>query len=87
MTIPKEIREKIEQKLRLDEEIKDWMNENLDIEYCVYNTMKIQDNPSGKEQLDGEWCDQTTGYLGYDFCGHYYWPMDNGKYLCMYFEC
>lgn len=32
MTIPKEIREKVEQKLKLDEEIKDWIKENLDAE-------------------------------------------------------
>lgn len=87
MTIPKEIREKVEQKLKLDEEIKDWIKENLDAEDMFFETISIEDYPSGKKQDDGEWCDQSVGYCGDDFRGDYYWPMDNGKYMCMYFEC
>lgn len=40
-----------------------------------------------KHNDDAEWCDQSVGYCGDDFRGDYYWPMDNGKYMCMYFEC
>lgn len=87
MTIPKEIREKVERKLKLDEEIKDWIKENLDAEDMFFETISIEDYPSGVEQDDGEWCDQSVGYCGDDFHGSYYWPMDNGKYMCMYFEC
>ncbi|MFR4350560.1 MAG: hypothetical protein ACLT3H_02705 [Roseburia sp.] len=36
MRIPKDIREKIEQRIKLDEELTKWYEENLDIEYCDY---------------------------------------------------
>ena len=34
MKIPKEIREKIEQRIKLDDELTKWFAENLDIEGC-----------------------------------------------------
>lgn len=87
MTIPKEIREKVERKLKLDEEIKDWIKENLDAEDMVFESIQITDYPAGREQNNGEYCNQSVGACGDDFYGYYYWPMDNGKYMCMYFEC
>lgn len=34
MIIPREIREKIEQRNQLDEEIADWFQENVDVDGC-----------------------------------------------------
>ncbi|MBS5114144.1 MAG: hypothetical protein KHY88_00325 [Erysipelotrichaceae bacterium] len=85
--IPKEIREKIETKLKLDKEIYEWIENNLDTEGLFFESMKIVDEPSGDEQDNGEYCEQYVGYLGDDFSGHYYFPLDNGKYLDFYFEC
>ena len=85
--IPKEIREKIETKLKLDEEIYEWIKNNLDTEGLFFESMRIVDEPDGDEQGDGEYCDQSVGYCGDDFHGYYYFPLDNGKYLCFYYEC
>lgn len=87
MRIPKEIRQKIEQKLKLDDEISDWIKENLDAEDMCFESIEIVNYPTGREQCNGEWCNQSVGYCGDDFYGYYYWPMDNGQYLCMYYEC
>lgn len=86
--IPKEIREKIENKLKLDEEIRKWTSENLYVDGFYFESMKIVDEPSGEEQDNGEYCDQSTfGYSEDSFYGYYYSPLDNGKYLCFYYEC
>lgn len=87
MTIPKEIQEKIEQKLKLDKEISDWVKENLNADDMIFESIEIVDHPTGRAQNDGEWCEQHVGYCEDDFYGYYYWPMENGKYLCMYYEC
>ena len=85
MKIPKEIREKIEQRIRLNEELDTWFRENLDIEGCDHRDVQVVDEATGEEQLDGEYCDQIQH--GDDwFSAKYYWEMDNGKYLCMNFE-
>lgn len=85
MQIPKEVREKIEQRIKLNEELKKWFEENLDIEGCNIFDVQIVDKPCGEEQSDGEYCDQTI--LGEDwYRGQYYWEMDNEKWLCMDFE-
>lgn len=91
--IPKEIREKIEYKLKLDEEIRKWTSENLSsenlyVEGFYFESMKIVDEPSGEEQDNGEYCDQSRFEYSEDsFYGYYYFPLDNGKYLCFYYEC
>ena len=78
--IPKEIREKIEQKLKIDKGIKEWLSEIL------WEYAEIVDKPKGTEQDNGEYCSQSTD--GYDsYWGHYYYPLDNGKYLKVYYEC
>lgn len=85
MQIPKEIREKIEQRNKLDEELREWFEENVDAEGCDIKYAHIVDKPTGEPQGDGEYCDQKI--LGEDwYCGKYYWTMDNGKYLCMNYE-
>ena len=85
--IPKEIREKIETKLKLDKEIYEWIKNNLNTDGLFFESMRIVDEPSGEEQCDGEYCNQSVGWLGDDFSGHYYFSLDNGKYLDFYFEC
>lgn len=86
MIIPREIREKIEQRNQLDEEIADWFQENVDVDGCDIKNAYVVDEPKGEEQIEeGEYCKQTI--LGEDwYIGQYYWKMDNGKYLCMDFE-
>lgn len=85
MQIPKEIREKIEQRIKLNEELDAWFKENIDTEGCDMRNVRIVNNPKGEEQDDDEYCDQKT--LGEDwYRGQYYWKMDNDKYLCADFE-
>lgn len=84
MMIPKEIREKIEQRIRLDTELAAWFAENVDTDGCDIMNAHIVSQPKGASQGDGEYCDQRT--LGEDwYSGQYYWLMDNGQYLCMNF--
>lgn len=85
MTIPKEIREKVEQRIKLNEELREWFKENIDVEGCDMDFARNVDEPSGEPQGDGEYCEQRV--MGEDwYVGRYYWQMDNGKYLCMDFE-
>lgn len=85
MIIPKEIREKIEQRIKLNTELGTWFAENMDIEGCDTINAYIVAKPKGNSQEDGEYCDQRI--LGEDwYSGQYYWKMDNGMYLCMNFE-
>lgn len=85
MQIPKEIREKIEQRIKLNEELDAWFNENVDAEGCDIRNAYFVDKPKGESQGDGEYCNQRI--LGEDwYMGQYYWKMDNGKYLCANFE-
>lgn len=86
--IPKELRNKIEQKLQIDKEIQEWLSENSCVQYneIFWNDVEIVDEPYGDEQDDGEYCDQSTN--GYDdYWGYYYFPLDNGKYLKVYYQC
>ncbi|SQB67314.1 Uncharacterised protein [Streptococcus dysgalactiae] len=41
----------------------------------------------GDYQGDGKYCDQSSGWSGYDFHGRYYYPIGNGKYFGYYYEC
>lgn len=85
MMIPKEIREKIEQQIKLNTELEAWFAENIDIEGCDTINAYIVSEPKGNSQGEGEYCDQCR--LGEDwYLGQYYWLMDNGQYLCMNFE-
>ena len=88
MEIPKEIREKIEQRIQLTQELDEWFNNNLDVDGCDTRDVKIVDTPKGTPQLEGEeYCDQHLHGGAEDWWyGQYYWRMDNGKYLCMDFD-
>ncbi len=89
MKIPKEIVDKIELRNNLNEEIKEWCEENIDIEGMNPRYADITDYHTGDDQGTDEgreWSDQTI--LGEDwFCGEYYWETEyEGKYLHMSFE-
>lgn len=85
--IPKEIREKIEKKLELDKEIRKWTENEIEMDDFAFHSMEIVDKPQGLKQRNGDYCDQRRGYCEDDFYGYYYWLLDNGKYLRIYYEC
>ena len=88
MVIPKEIREKIEQRNELNKEIQFWCEKNLEMDGMHSSEAYIIDEPKGENQeveYGEEWCDQKI--LGEDwYVGTYYWKMDDGRYLCMPFD-
>ena len=96
MTIPKEIVEKMEQVNSLMKEIDLWMDNNLELDGSKHNHRRyfsneynhpdhyeFTDEPSGEEQIDGEYCNQSTfGESGDSFYGTYYYPTEKGNYFC-----
>lgn len=98
MTIPKEIIEKMKQANSLMLEVDKWLDENIDVEGTKHNHRRYStnewnhsdyyqftDEPNGKEQCDGEYCDQwSVGESGDSFEGIYYYPTEGGEYF--YFE-
>lgn len=87
--IPKEIVDKIEQRNRLNEEIRVWCNENLDMEGMNSDFADITDYYAGEvnsfEDEEREWCDQNQVSESL-FYGDYYWQTEySGKYLHMEF--
>ena len=98
MTIPKEIVEKMEQVNSLMAEIDRRLDENIETDGSKHNHRRtfsneyyhdahyaFTDEPSGEEQDDGEYCDQSTyGESGDNFYGTYYYPTEKGNYF--YFE-
>lgn len=85
MRIPKAIREAVEQRNRLNEEIRVWFEEqDVDLEGMWTDDAYICEceEVSGEDQGDGEICDQTQHGEG-SFSGTYYWECDNGQYLAM----
>lgn len=87
--IPKEIVDKIEQRNALDEEIKAWCEENLDMDGMDSKYAEITDYHKGQEQGTEEckeWCEQRCIYEDW-YAGNYYWETAyEGKYIHMYFE-
>lgn len=94
MTIPKEIIEKMEQVNALALEIDKWMYDNLDNlegtkhnncswdeEFIHEDPYQFTDKPTGKEQFNGEYCEQHVGYCEDDFYGKYYYPTEKGNYF------
>ena len=88
--IPKEIVDKIEQRNRLNEEIRAWCNENLNMDGMNSDFADITDYYAGdvnsfEGEEESEWCDQYQ--IGEDsFSGDYYWETEYlGKYLHMEF--
>ncbi len=97
MKIPNEIVNKMEQVNKLMSEIYRWMYDNLDkldgskYEHTSYLSYKYDDyyqftdKPTGKEQSDGEYCEQwECGECGDWFQGYYYYPTEKGNYF--YFD-
>ena len=84
MKISKDIADKIELVNKLNKEIGTYLKENVETEGCL--DLKIVDKPKGREQGEGEYCDQV--YHGEDwFTGTYYYPIeDSNKYLAMAYE-
>lgn len=85
MKIPKEIRKAVEQRNKLNEEIRNWFEEQeIDLDGMDIIYAHICDKAYGKPQGDGEICDQTQIFED-TFQGTYYWECDNGQYLAMDF--
>lgn len=87
--IQKDIVDKIELRNRLNEEIKEWAEEHLDLDGMDIDCADIVDYHTGNEQGTEEckeWCDQTC--MGEDwYAGDYYWETEYaGKYLHMGFN-
>lgn len=87
--IPKEIVDKIEQRNALDNEIKEWCKNNLDMDGMDSKHAEITDYHTGDEQGTEErkeWCEQWCNYEDW-YSGHYYWETEyKGKYLHMDFD-
>ena len=93
MTIPKEIVNKMKKANELLKEVNTWLNENADMDGTQYQESawesdyyKFTDKPTGKEQDDGEYCEQHQGYIEDSFYGIYYYPTENGDYFLTHYE-
>ena len=101
MTIPKNIVDKMEQINELMSEIDKWIDENLNVdgskhnyrgylsngEYNHEDYYEFTDKPQGREQNDGEYCDQwECGDSGDWFQGYYYYPTEKGNYFYYFYE-
>lgn len=87
--IQKDIVDKIELRNRLNEEIKEWAEEHLDLDGMDIDCADIVDYHTGNKQGTEEckeWCDQTC--IGEDwYMGDYFWETEcAGKYLHMEFS-
>lgn len=85
MRIPKEIREKIELRKQLNQELDDWFEEHIDTAGCDTRDVCIVDEPTGAYQGDGEWCEQHQGHTKDEYYGYHYYKMDNDKFLRLEF--
>ena len=87
--IPKQIVDMIEERNKLNKEIKEWCEENLDMDGMDSKYADITNHYKGNEQGTEdckEWCDQRCIYEDW-YSGHYYWETEyEGKYLHMDFE-
>nr|DAV57195.1 MAG TPA: hypothetical protein [Caudoviricetes sp.] len=89
--VPKEIVDKIEQRNKLNKEIMEWCNENLDMEGMDSDFADITDYHTGCEQGGNnckEWCDQDKVVeqledYGNDECAYY----ENTPYKNVIVEC
>lgn len=96
MKVPKEIAEKArayQEAMKVAnkayEEVTEWLNENTDADGVYIDDLFVTDTPTGKEQYDGEYCDQhSTGWSGDSFAGKYYHPIEGSDlYLGYSYEC
>ena len=81
-----ELVKKMEQ---LHKEITDRLSEDgADMESCFIGDYFIADEPTGKPQCGGEWCEQHSGWREDDYYGNYYYPIEGSdKYLGFSYEC
>lgn len=100
MQVPKEVATFVEEYEKINNQIKellkdmeackkvftDWEEANCDAGVYI-GDLFITQKPSGKEQGDGEYCDQTQH--GDDwFTGTYYYPIEGSdKYVAYTYEC
>ena len=76
--IPKEIREKVELVIKLNDEMFEYLKREYNFSDYIEN-LDIVDYPSGKKLQDGSY--KTWYSYGSDNVYHRYYPMDNGRYL------
>lgn len=96
MKVPKEIAEKARAYQEATkvadqafEEVCAWLNENTDADGVYINDLFIVDTPTGKEQDEGEYCDQhSVGWCEDSYEGKYYHPIEGShEYLGYHYEC
>ena len=91
MQIPKEISEKMREVNRLNNEIIDWMQENIDCDGITSFVGKFWDivpEPQGEEQDDNgeEYCNQSNPYEDCYFGEYYYQLEKESNYLELSFS-
>ena len=96
MKIPKEIADKAQEyqetnsrAIALYKEVVDWLNANTGSDGVWVGDLEIVDKPSGENQGEDEYCDQSEcGYSGDSFYGTYYHKIEGSdKYLAYNYEC
>ena len=92
MKVPKEIAEKVkiyQAGLKAFEEVVEWLNQNTEADGVNVNYLFIADKTTGREQDDGEYCEQYSyGYCEVSFYGKYYHPIEGStQYLGYHFDC
>lgn len=84
MKVSKEIVKKVIRLNKIEKEMEAIRNELHEF-FCDYmdgvyiNDYSIADEPSGKAQGEGEYCNQWTGYSEDSGNGVYYYPIEGSK--------
>lgn len=84
MTINKETIAKVKRLNKIEEEAEQ-LRAELHKEFapyfdgCYIEGYRIDDEPAGDYQQDGEYCDQWTGYTEDTGDGVYYYPIEKSK--------
>ena len=92
MTVSKEIAKKVERLNKIEAEagkLRAELQKELGAHFdgCYINGYCIEDEPSGDEQGDGEYCNQYTGYICDSGSGTYFFPIeDSKKYLAVQYD-
>lgn len=96
MKVPQEIADKVkvfneamEVADKAYDEVTAWLRANTGADCVSIEDLFITNTPTGTEQNDGEYCDQTAvGWSGDSFSGCYYHPIEGSdKYLGYSYEC
>lgn len=95
MKIPKEIADKAKYYVEHDkiakenyDEVYKWLKDNTDIDYVEVQDIFITDKPQGDKQDEDEYCQQWTRYCEDDYCGNYYYGIeDSDEYFGYSYEC